>query len=143
MKKNAHTLQQVAEFLRDAAYSDRQSHFMEWTLRVIHPNTNDGVVGFSGGLWNKDRSMVRPCDHEKYDKRVTRIVSVSFSYDEVNGITNFQLWADRVRSVFPFGSKPSFDDFKKIVVEQFGIDKLYWNGIEWMTLEEYNARQNG
>jgi len=114
VKKNTTTLQELATFMRDAAYSDNQSHKIDWSLRVIHPSTNDGVVGFSGGLWKQD------CNTED-----SRLASISFSYDEIQGIRNFKRWDSRGEIRSTFGEHPSFEDFKITVKKAFGIEKLY------------------
>ena len=51
--KTIPTLQEVAELLRNAVYSDEQTNEIVWSLRVLHPKTNEGVVGFSGGIWHR------------------------------------------------------------------------------------------
>ncbi len=114
MEKNTTTLQELATFMRNAAYSDDQSHKIDWSLRVVHPSTNDGVVGFSGGLWKR-----------KCDIRDITWASISFSFDEVKGIHNFQRWNDEGEIRSTFGENPSFDEFKVVVIKAFGIKKLY------------------
>jgi len=114
MKKNTITLQELAIFMRDAAYSDNQSHKIDWSLSVVHPSTNNGVIGFSGGLWKHN------CD-----SKTTEWVSISLSYDEVKGIHNFKRWNDEGEIRSTFGGNPSFEDFKFVVIDAFGIKKLY------------------
>lgn len=111
-KKNKITLQELSEYMRDAAYSDGQSHHIRWDLSVIHPKTNDGDVGFSGGLWT-DNAKSRD------------FKSVSFSFSESQGITDFHTWIDHNEIRHPFGRKPDFDDFKKTVEKLFDIEQLY------------------
>lgn len=111
MKKPNIELQELAEFMRNAAYSDNQKHKMDWSLRVIHPRTNDGDVGFAGGLWSLSGSEV-----EK---------SIHLSYSETKGIYNFKLWEDGKEIRYPYGDKPDFDEFKSTVIAIFGIEKLY------------------
>lgn len=111
MSKNKLTLQELATFMRNLAYADNQKHGIDWSLYVIHPSTNDGCVGFSGGLWHRNRTEDR--------------VSVSISFDEVEGIYNFQLWEDRCEIRFGFEQTPTFDEFKKVCIERFKVDKLF------------------
>jgi hypothetical protein len=112
------TLQELAEFLRDAAYSDNMSHEIDWSLRVLHPRDNDGSVGFSGGLWTRRNT-------QKAKSRL-KDVSISFSYSETQGITQFQLWRDHMEiRGFPFGEHPSFEAFRGRVIAEFGIEELY------------------
>lgn len=141
MKKKVPTLQEMAEFLRDAAYSDHQSHFIEWSCSVIHPRTKDGVVGFACGLFHKSVYSLPSSQKDQYYANVKRNIVVDFSFDEVNGVYNFNMWADHDPIRFTFGGKPTFDEFKQAVVDAFGIEKLYSHGRKWMILEEYNARE--
>ena len=111
-KKNKLTLQELAEYMRDAAYSDDQSHHIRWSLSVIHPKTNDGDVGFSGGLWT--------------DNMKTKVYkSVSFSFSDSRGITDFHTWIDHDEIRHPFGGAPSFEDFKETIIKLFAIEQLY------------------
>lgn len=108
---NTTTVQEMATFLRNLAYGDNQKHGIDWCLHVIHPKTNDGCVGYSGGLWHRNKQEDR--------------VSINFSFDKINGVYHFGLWKDRCEIRLAFGDKPSFDEFKKVCVEQFKIEKLY------------------
>lgn len=110
MKK--HDLQEFAELLRDIAYSDNQSHHIDWHLSVVHPRTNDGDVGFSGGLWNRI-----PLND--------KTVSISFSFSETRGIYNFKLWRNRSEIRFNFGETPTYGLFKDICIQEFGIERLF------------------
>lgn len=38
---NAFTLQEFAEFLRNAAYADNQTHYIDWSLGIVHPGLQD------------------------------------------------------------------------------------------------------
>lgn len=100
MKSNI-TLQQLAEYMRDAVYDDFARH-MEWSLSVIHPRTNDGDVGFSGGIWNKQ-------------DKVKNSMSVRLSFSETRGIYNFKAWINGSEIRFGFGETPSFEEFKEAV----------------------------
>lgn len=112
------TLQELAEFLRDAAYSDDMIHEIDWSLRVLHPKNNDGVVGFSGGIWHRYNAQRK--------ENIKANISISFSFDEINGITGFQLWRNRceVRGL-PFGKTPTLEQFKDQIISEFKIDELY------------------
>ena len=110
-KKNTITVQEMATFLRNLAYGDNLEHGIDWSLSVIHPITNDGCVGYSGGLWHRNKQGDR--------------VSINFSFDEINGIYNFVLWKDSCEIRLDFGDKPLFDEFKKVCIEQFKSEKLY------------------
>lgn len=80
MKSNI-TLQQLAEYMRNLAYDDF-SRKIRWSLGVIHPKTNDGDVGFSGGIWNDPQEA-------------TTYMSISFCFSETRGIYNFKSWVNK------------------------------------------------
>lgn len=106
-------LQSLATFMRNLAYGDNQSHKIEWSLRIVHPSQNDGVIGYAGGIWNR------------YYETTENSVSISFSYDEVNRITNFKAWKNQEEIIPCFKKKPSFDEFKVFCQKIFEIEKLY------------------
>ena len=108
--KNVVSLQELATFLRDVAYGDHQVHDICWRLDVLHPSTNDGVVGFAGGLWHRT-----PWFAEK--------VTLDFSYDEVRGITNCKCWVNDMP--LDVNKEPTFDEFKVLAIEKFRIKYLY------------------
>lgn len=117
-KRNDVSLQELAEFLRNATYSDGLTHELTWSLYVLHPRNNDGVVEFGGGIF---------CKHNaKRPENIRQAVSISIAYNELNGITNFKLWrnGNEVRG-FPFREPPSFEQFKQVVVSEFKIAELY------------------
>lgn len=118
MKKDIVSLQWLATFLRDVAYSDNQSHHIHWSLNVIHPSTNDGCVGFSGGLWHDS----------EYVKQGEGWVSISFSYDELNGIYNFKRWIDGAEIRDDYGAEPTFNQFQQICIKAFNVKKIYRDG---------------
>lgn len=120
MKKDNPTLQELAEFLRNAAYADDQSHGIDWSLNVIHPRTNDGDVGFSGGLWTRDG--VWNSDHTY--KKAQIYISLSYSYSETRGIYGVKRWKDRCE-IFTEDKTMPFEKFKEIVISLFGIERLY------------------
>jgi len=112
------TLQELSELLRNAAYSDDMKHEIDWRLAVIHPRNNDGVVGFSGGIWHKHNAKLK--------ENIKANISMSISFDELNGITDFQMWRNGCEvQGFPFGRKPSFHEFKERIIQEFKIDELY------------------
>lgn len=110
MKK--YDIQELAELLRDIAYGDNQSHHIDWHLSIIHPRTNDGDVGYSGGLWNRDYP-------------INNGISIRFSFSETRGIHNFKLWKARSDVHFEFGENPTFEQFKDICIKEFRIERLY------------------
>ena len=67
-KKSDVSLQTLAEFMRDLVYDDF-SRNLRWSLSVIHPKTDDGDVGFSGGIWT---------DYQK----VKNQMSISFGFSD-------------------------------------------------------------
>lgn len=113
MKKDNPTLQELAEFLRNAAYADNQSHGIDWSLYVIHPRTNNGDLGFGGGLWTHNRCKID-----------NRHISLSFSYSETKGIYRVQRWKDKCE-IFTEDKTMPFESFKEIVISLFGIERLY------------------
>lgn len=107
-------LQELAEFLRNAAYADNQSHYIDWSLCVLHPRTNDGDVGFSGGLWNHNRV-----------KQQKHALSLSFRYSPSKGIYSLRYWKDGCEIYNPNQGTISLDAFQALVVDLFGIEELY------------------
>ena len=112
MRKNNVGLQELAELMRDVAYSDNQSHGISWSLRVLHPKTNEGDVGFSGGIWNNFNKSRIP-------------VSISFSYSESKGIYGFKSWRNMAEVRHSFEETPSFDEFKELLIKEFAVEELY------------------
>ena len=110
------TVQELATLLRDIAYADNLAHKLDWSLRIVHPKTNDGDVGYSGGIWR---------NHNHRDKKD---ISVSLSFSETKGIHLFQLWRDRKEVHFNFvgkGGQISFEKFKELLITEYGIEELY------------------
>jgi hypothetical protein len=115
MKKNVPKLQEVAEFLRNAAYADNQKHGIEWSIRVLHPRTDWGVTNFACGIW-----------HSRLNRKdLNTDVSISFSYDESKGFYHFGLWVDGAKTEMPFGDTPTFDELKDTIIKKFNLKKLY------------------
>ena len=112
MKRNIVSLQELATFMRNVAYADNLKHEISWSLSVIHPSTDDGVIGFSGGLWHRNKF---PPDEDR--------VSVSFSYDEKRGIYHFDVWCGNYK--VDTNREPSYEEFQKEVIEAFGVKNLY------------------
>ena len=115
MKKNVPKLQEVAEFLRNAAYADNQKHGIEWSMRVLHPRTDWGVTNFVCGIWHSLLSR----------KELNADVSIRFSYDESKGFYHFGLWVDGAKIEMPFGDTPTFDELKDTIIKKFNLKKLY------------------
>lgn len=141
MKSNI-TLQQLAEHMRNLAYDDF-SRKIRWSLGVIHPKTNDGDVGFSGGIWNDPQEA-------------TTYMSISFCFSETRGIYNFKSWVNKSEIRWVFGETPTFDEFKqaseKIFIEQEFCtkpmspydrtsSKVYATGNKWAK-ENFDATHN-
>lgn len=111
------TVQEMATLLRNIAYSDNQTHGLDWSLSVVHPKTNDGDVGFSGGIW-------RNHNHRNSKKDIR----LSFSFSETRGIHQFMFWRDKSEIRFDFigkGGKIGFEKFKELVIKEYGIKELY------------------
>lgn len=106
-------LQQLATFLRNAAYADNQTHYIDWHLSVVFPDSNDGDIYFGGGLWNHSR--VKAQRHN---------ISLSFSYSHVKGIHNIKKWKDG-SEIFMEKDSMKFGEFKDMVIMLFSIEKLY------------------
>ncbi len=114
MKKQSDVaLQELAEFLQDAAYSDEQGHRLRWHLSIVHPRNSDGTVHFSGGIWNK----------REVDDRVAPYLCITFDYNEIQGILNVRTYMG-TRKIFST-KQMSFEDFKKETKQLFQIKKLY------------------
>lgn len=107
--KNIVSIQELVTFMRDAAYADDLEHGIDWSARIIHPSTDDGVVGYSCGMWHR----------YPQDERV----NISFSYDEKRGICNFDKWQGEIK--IDCDRTPTFEEFKQTVIELFKIKKLY------------------
>ena len=117
--KTIPTLQEVAELLRNAAYSDDQSNEIVWSLRVLHPKTNEGVVGFNGAIWHR-------ADPRNKKNKGRRNISISFAFEEKNGITHFHLWRDNCEIVgHLFGTSPTLEQLKEMIIREFGIVEMY------------------
>lgn len=141
-KKSDVSLQTLAEFIRDLVYDDF-SRNLRWSLSVIHPKTDDGDVGFSGGIWT---------DYQKAKNQM----SISFGFSDTKGIYNFKAWINSSEIRFSFGENPMFEDFKKaaeriFIDEEFCIktktpyertrDKVYATGNRWAK-ENFDATHN-
>lgn len=141
-KKSDVSLQTLAEFIRDLVYDDFSGN-LRWSLSVIHPKTDDGDVGFSGGIWT---------DYQKAKNQM----SISFGFSDTKGIYNFKAWINSSEIRFSFGENPTFEDFKKtaeriFIDEEFCIktktpyertrDKVYATGNRWAK-ENFDATHN-
>lgn len=115
MKRNIPELQEVAEFLRNAAYADNRKHGIDWSMRVLHPKTDWGVTNFSCGIYHSFM----------HRENLKNNVSISFTYDESKGFYHFGLWIDRVKIEMPFGETPTFEELKDTVINKFNLKKLY------------------
>lgn len=130
--KSKITLQEFAEFLRNAAYADNLEHGIEWRLAVLHPRTDWDAIGFTGGIWHKPlNSWIPEWRKEIEHRRKGRpSITINFSFDETKGIYNFVVFegGDDGKSSTRyelFNGTPTFDEFKKTVIEKFGIINLY------------------
>jgi len=113
---NKVTVQEFAKTLRNIAYADDLRHKLQWSLRVIHPVTNEGDVGYSGGLFCNPNFTPR------------NEVSISFSFSESKGIYQFQLWRNKSEIRFDFVGKDgkiSLDKLVETAIKEYGIDALY------------------
>ena len=104
-----HDLQQLAETLRNAAYSDGQSHKLDWSLYIVHPKTNDGDVGFSGGIWRNVNDERR---------------SLHLSFSETKGIHDIKIWTE-AGEIFLKKRTLNDEELKKLLKKHFSIDKFY------------------
>lgn len=112
------TVQELAEVLRNIAYSDNQKHHLSWSLNVIHPKTNDGDVGYSGGVFHNHPFK----GHKNAD--------FSFSYSESRGIYQFHLWRDRIEVKLDCVGKDgkiSLENLVEIAINEYGIEEMYSN----------------
>jgi len=107
-----HDLQELAETLRNAAYSDGQSHKLDWSLNVIHPKTNDGDVGFSGGIWKNDKKEYK---------------SLHLSFSETLGIHDVHIYTEK-SEIYPQIKKINNDALKSLIKKHFGINEFYGEG---------------
>lgn len=114
MKKQSDvSLQELAEFLQAAAYSDEHKHHLNWHLSIVHPRNNDGAVHFSGGIWNK----------REVDDRVDPYLSITFDYNEIFGILNVRTYMG-TRKIFST-KQMNFEDFKEKTKQLFQIKTLH------------------
>lgn len=100
-KQNDVTLQELEEFLQEIAYSDAHKHHLNWHLSIVLPRNNDGIVHFSGGIWNK----------RKVDDRVDPYLCITFDYNEIFGIVNVRTYMG-ARKTFS-AKQMDFEDFKE------------------------------
>ena len=100
-----HDIRRVAENGNISEYENAISSFK----RVCSDYTDDGVVGYSCGMWHR----------YPQDERV----NISFSYDEKRGIYHFDKWKGDVK--IECDRTPTFEEFKQTVIEMFKIKKLY------------------
>lgn len=111
------TLQELAEFLRDASYSDDMTHESDWRLAVLFPRNNKGVVEFSGGIWHRHNAQRK--------ENIKAGISITFVFDELNGISGFRLWRKGNEIRLPFEEIPTFEQFKECVMSEIKIEELY------------------
>ncbi|MDR0287538.1 MAG: hypothetical protein LBI03_07545 [Clostridiales bacterium] len=114
------TVQEMATLLRDIAYADNLSHHLRWSLSVIHPKTNEGDVGYSGGIWHER--------NPKNNMKNSKNISVSFSFSEIKGIHQFKFWKDSCEIRFNCvrkGGKITIENFKNLMIKEFEIEELY------------------
>lgn len=140
--KNKITVQNLATLLRDISYADDAEQGIEWSLSVIHPKDNDGVPGYGGGIWHKPYSLYRYDDaFEMFERRAHKFISVSFYFNEVNGISFMDVYFQEFGTIrnalehAPHVNKKDrredlrdISDVKEILVNLFGVKKLYREG---------------
>lgn len=106
-KQNDVTLQELAEFLQDAAGSNEHKHRLHWHLSIVHLRNKDGIDHFPGGIWNK----------RKVDDRVDPYLCITFDYNEIFGIMNVRTYMGARKT---FSTKQmNFEDFKEKTKQLF------------------------
>lgn len=126
--KNEITVQSLAECLRDVAYGDNQAQRIQWNLRVIHPRTNDGVVGYSGGIWHD----IVPEDKAVNATRKGANISIQFSFDEINGVKPLHKYEmNEDRSGYKPDETQTFTEIKPLeeyLAKSFHLTEIYRHG---------------
>lgn len=117
-KKSVCSVQELATMLRNAAYADGQEHQLDWSLRVIHPSTNDGCVGYSGGIWK------RQCNGGWNGYKC-----IDFSYSEVTGITEARAWSNHAQ--IQIEENPTLEELQTEIIKLFELKELYVPGARW------------
>ena len=110
-------LQQIAELLRNAAYSDDRlgndkMPKIDWSIRVTIPRTDRGNLYFSCGIWN-NKGPSEP-----------KFASMSFVYEVNIGMKDLQKWNEHGSIYFPPG-KFTLERLKTEILMLFSIEKLY------------------
>ena len=114
------TLQQIAEVLRNAAYSDnrledRRLPRIDWSIRVIHPKTDRGNLMFSCGIWTTD------LPNGGKDKQWR---SIAFCYEVGLKISDFKQWND-VGEIIPKEKITTVEQLRTAIISLFCIEQLY------------------
>lgn len=106
------SVQSLAEFLRDLAYSESLFHSADWFLSVQPPCADDSIEHFEGIICTHSR--IRPD---------TRHIHLSFGYDDAVGIYNVKATAegDTVRQE----QNMPFEEFRSFAMTLFDVKTLY------------------
>ena len=126
--KNEITVQSLAECLRDVAYGDNQAQRIRWSLDVIHPRTDDGVVGYSGGIWH---DLISPDDEATKTARKCATISIQFSFDEINGVKPLHKYEKDENGWYKPDETQTFTEIKPLeeyLAKSFHLTEIYRHG---------------
>lgn len=106
------SVQTLAEFLRDLAYSETLFHSTDWNLSVLSPKEGAGHVSYVGSV--STHSRVRPA--KKY-------IYLSFRYTDEAGISNVKATVDG--ALLKDESAMDFSAFRTFAMSLFEAETLY------------------
>lgn len=106
------SVQTLAEFLRDLAYSETLFHSSDWHLSVAPPGSEDKDVRYDGAI----------CTHSRIREH-TKHIYLSFAYTEAVGIHNIKATVEG--STVRQEQSMSFKEFRHYAMTLFEADKLY------------------
>lgn len=106
------SIQTLAEFLRDLAYSETLFHKTDWSLSVLPPKEGAGHVSYVGSV--STHSRVRP---------VKKNIYLSFCYTDEAGISNVKATVNG--ALMREDSTMDFPAFRTYAMSLFEAETLY------------------
>lgn len=106
------SVQSLAEFLRDLAYSKKLFHTADWNLSVASPGSGDSAIRHSGSI----------CTHSRVRQNIKHIY-LSFGYEDATGI--YDVKATVEDSTVRQEQSMTFEEFRSYAMSLFDADSLY------------------
>lgn len=106
------SVQSLAEFLRDLAYSKKLFHSVDWSLSVSPPNEGDAAIRHLGSI----------CTHAR-SRPVTKRIYLSFCYTEDMGIHDVKATVEG--NTVRHEQSMTFEAFRSYAMSLFDADSLY------------------